>query len=310
MHDVLLFYSSRVKDNTFNMLYRGPSESTQRRWAGQRQKVTFGADGQRNPTVVEDKTKSPGVPLDDVWDIPIIAPSAKERLGYPTQKPIALLERIIKASSDHDDVVLDPFCGCGTAIDAARRLGRRWVGIDISSFAIDLIRERRLQDTAIPAEGIPFDLESARKLATEQPFNFESWAVTRLRGFVPNIKQIGDGGLDGRATLAQVPENFNSRLALAQVKGGKYTLSVLRDFVGVTHRDKAAIGCFITLEPITSRAARQEVLEMGKIRVSGYTYPRMQLWSIREYFDGNLPMMPIMNDPYTGKPQFQPDLFR
>ena len=256
-------------------------------------------------------TESQGSLIQDViTDIKPIGAHAKERLGYPTQKPIALLERIIRGSSDYDDIVLDPFCGCGTAIDAARRLGRRWIGIDISSFAIDLILERRLQDKTIPAKGIPSDLASARKLAAEQPFNFESWAVTRLRGFVPNIKQIGDRGLDGRATLAQTPEGFNSRLALAQVKGGKYTLSVLRDFVGVMHRDKAAIGCFITLEPVTSRAARQEVLEMGKIRVSGYTYPRLQLWSIQEYFDGNLPMMPIMNDPYTGKPQFQSDLFR
>ena len=234
----------------------------------------------------------------------------KEKLGYETQKPVGVLRRIIETSSNPDDVVLDPFCGCGTAIDVARRIGRRWVGIDISSFAIDLIRGRRLQDKTIPAKGIPFDLESARKLAAEQPFNFESWAVTRLRGFAPNTKQVGDRGLDGRATLAQEPENINSRLALAQVKGGKYTLSYLRDFVGVTHRDKAAIGCFITLDPITSRAARQEVLGMGKIRVSGYTYQRMRLWSIQDYFDENFPMLPIMNDPYTGKPQRQHDLFR
>ena len=256
-------------------------------------------------------TESQGPLIQDVVvDIPPIGAHAKERLGYPTQKPIALLDRIIRDSSNEGDIVLDPFCGCGTAIEAARRLGRRWIGIDISSFAIDLIRERRLQDKTIPAEGIPYDLESARKLAAEKPFNFESWAVTRLRGFAPNVKQIGDGGLDGRATLAQLPEKFDSRLALAQVKGGKYTPSYVRDFVGVMHRDQAAIGCFITLEPITSRTGKQEALGMAKTRVSGYTYPRMQLWSIREYFDGNLPMMPIMNDPYTGKPQLRLDLFR
>ena len=256
-------------------------------------------------------TESQGSLIQDVIsDIKPIGAHAKERLGYPTQKPIVLLERMIHASTNPGDVVLDPFCGCGTSIDAARRLGRRWIGIDISSFAVDLIRERRLQDKTVPAKGIPYDLESARKLAAEQPFNFESWAVTRLRGFAPNTKQVGDRGLDGRATLAQEPENINSRLALAQVKGGKYKLSYLRDFVGVTHRDKAAIGCFITLDPITSRAARQEVLEMGKTRVSGYTYQRMRLWSIQDYFDENFPMLPIMNDPYTGKPQRQQDLFR
>ena len=148
-----------------------------------------------------------------------------EELGYPTQKPLALLKRIIQASSNPGDLVLDPFCGCGTAVDAARRLGRQWAGIDISSFAIDLILEKRLKDKAIPTKGIPYDLQSAKKLANKQPFNFESWAVTRLPGFAPNAKQIAEGGVDGRATLATKPDDYDSRLALAQIKGGKFSLS-------------------------------------------------------------------------------------
>ncbi len=106
----------------------------------------------------------PGKPLQDLWsDIPPVGPAARERLGYPTQKPVALLERIIAASSNEGDLVLDPFCGCGTTIDAARRLKRRWCGIDISAFAVDLVKERRLKDPTIPTLGIPADLESARK---------------------------------------------------------------------------------------------------------------------------------------------------
>ena len=251
-----------------------------------------------------------GLLLSDVWaDIDPINSQASERLGYPTQKPCSLLERIIKASSNEGDIVLDPFCGCGTTIEAARTLRRQWAGIDISSFAIDLIRDKRLRDPTISTKGIPTDLASARKLATEKPFDFESWAVMRLPGFHPNTKQVGDGGVDGRATLATKPDNFDSRLALAQIKGGKFSLSALRDFVGVTNRDKAALGCYVTLDPVGTSASRIEIANAGKISVSGYPYPRMQLWPISHYFEQRLPNMPIMNDPYSGKPMAQGTLF-
>lgn len=252
----------------------------------------------------------PGPRTQSIWDdIPRIPNTSRERLGYATQKPLALLERIIKASSNPDDLVLDPFCGCGTAIEAAQRLGRRWVGIDISSFAIDLIREQRMRDLSIPVQGIPLDLTSAKKLAREQPFNFESWAVTRLPGFAPNTRQVADGGVDGRATLAVKPDDIDSRLALAQVKGGKHSLSALRDFIGVTDRDKAALGYFVTLDPFTTSAARQAVADVGKVRVHGQEYRRMQLWSIQDYFENRLPRMPIMMNPYTGKQLNERSLF-
>ena len=245
----------------------------------------------------------PGVPLQDLWtDIRPISSQAKERLGYPTQKPLALIERIIYASSNPGDIVLDPFCGCGTAVDAARRLDRRFVGIDISSFAIDLIRERRLQDLSIPAYGIPVDMASAAKLAREKPFDFESWAVMRLAGFVPNTQQVADGGVDGRATIWEKPDNDDSRLALAQIKGGRFSLSALRDFTGVRHRTKAAMGCYVTLEPVRTAGARAEAANQGSLSISGTSYPRLQLWSIKDYFAGRSPSLPLMADPYTGKP--------
>ena len=266
------------------------------------------ASGKRYKRMVDD-VLAKGKPVDTVWDIPILNAAAKERLGYPTQKPLALLERIVKASSNEGDLVLDPFCGCGTAIEAAQRLGRRWAGIDISSFAIDLIREQRLRDPSIPVQGIPLDLTSARKLASEQPFNFESWAVTRLPGFAPNTRQVADGGVDGRATLADRPENLNSRLALAQVKGGRFSLSTLRDFIGVTDRDRAVLGYFVTLEPVTTSAARQAIAGIGKVRVRGQEYRRMQLWSIKDYFEDHWPRMPVMMNPYTGKQLNERSLF-
>ena len=229
-------------------------------------------------------------------------------MGYPTQKPLALLERIVKASSNEGDIVLDPFCGCGTTVEAAKNLNRQFVGVDISSFAIDLVRDRRLKDQSIPVYGIPYDLISAEKLAREKPFDFESWAITRLPGFVPNTKQVADGGIDGRAYLADMPIDWDSKLALAQVKGGKFSLSGLRDFIGVTKRDQAALGCYVTLKPVKTKSAKMEMINTGKIQVGISSYPRMQTWSIQEYFDDRLPRLPTMNDPYTGKTML-PELF-
>ena len=252
-----------------------------------------------------------GVALTDVWsDVMSFQQhsSSGERLGYPTQKPLALLERILRASSASGDTVLDPFCGCGTTIEAARRLGRRWIGVDISAFAIDLVRERRLKDARIPAFGIPGDMESARMLARERPFDFESWAVTRLPGFAPNARQRGDGGVDGRATLAVRPDTHESRLALAQVKGGRFGLEQLRAFMNAMERDRAALGCFVTLDPVASPTARREAAAMGEVMIGAARYPRMQLWSVRQYFDGRMPPLPPMTDPFTGGPMAQPEL--
>ena len=248
-----------------------------------------------------------GNPIQDIiGDIRPISSQAKERLGYPTQKPVALLERIVQASSNEGDVVLDPFCGCGTAIEAAQKLGRQWAGIDISPFAIDLIRSRRngLKDVVIQTDGIPTSLLSARMLARDKPFAFESWAVCRLPGFAPNEHQVGDGGIDGRGRLAEQPEDFPSRLALAQVKGGKFNASQFRDFKHVLERDKAAVGCYLTLDPIP-QAARADAKQYGSLKVSGQRFDRLHPFSIRDYFEKRPPALPAMLDPYTGKPVYQ-----
>lgn len=244
-----------------------------------------------------------GRPVQSLWDdINQINSQSRERLGYATQKPLALLERVVSSSSNKGDVILDPFCGCGTTVEAAHKLGRPWIGIDISSFAIDVIRERRLQDATIPAYGIPYDLAGASKLARERPFAFETWAVTRLNGFVPNTKQVADGGVDGRGTVWEQPDGDLTRLALAQVKGGAFSLGNLRDFNHVIGRDRAALGCYLTLDRVDTHAARTETAGMGTVRVGGMAYPRMQRWSMAEYFDKLPPVLPLMADPYTGKP--------
>ena len=298
MHDVIFRYSKGDKV-VWNQLYEPLAESTLKSDGGKKIKNVFNADGRR---VRGQKTgeDSPGAPMRDTWNIGILAPTAKERLGYPTQKPLALLDRIVKASSNEGDIVLDPFCGCGTAVEAARRLNRRWAGVDISSFAIDLVRQR-LKDESIPVKGIPADLESARKLAREKPFEFESWAVTRLPGFAPNTKQVADGGVDGRGMLFDQPDDWESRLALAQVKGGKFSAGALRDFIGVVERGKAAIGRFITLDPVGSADARSRAAELGSIAVRGQSYRRCLLWSMDDYFNNRPCPLPPMTNPYTGK---------
>ena len=331
-HDVLLYYLVG-EQFTFNKEYLPLDDKTIKRYDkidadGRRYKIYRNKkDGtERFSYLKEDR----GAPVSNVWkDIPSFQKvnNTGEYLGYPTQKPKKLLERIISASSNVGDIVLDPFCGCGTTIDAARNLKRRWVGIDISSFAIDLVKNRRLNDPDIPVQGIPFGMTSAKQLATDNPFNFETWAISRIPGFIPNTKRVGDGGIDGRASLYQRPDQQSSppphparsvrnslpisysNLALAQVKSGKFNLSALRDFIHVLDREKAAIGVYITLESITSKQARAEVANVGAVSVNGHEYRRLQLWSISDYFEDILPKLPIMNDPYTGDPLVQRSLF-
>ena len=259
------------------------------------------------------KPTGKGIPVEDTWncyaadvlDSIMIKSFSREKLGYPTQKPVALLERIIRASSNEDELVLDPFCGCGTAVVAAHNLGRRWIGIDISATAIDIIRERRLEPASVtaPAFGMPQALADARKLAAEKPFDFERWAIQRVPGLAPNERQRGDGGIDGQGTLASAPEGHMSRRVLAQVKGGRFSLSQFRDFLHVVERGEAACGVYITLDTVTSRQARALAAEQGDVTISGSagSFPRVHLWSVADYFEGNLPALPPLADPYTGK---------
>ena len=250
-----------------------------------------------------------GVPVEDTWncssadvlDSIMIKSFSTEKLGYPTQKPVALLERIVKASSDRGEIVLDPFCGCGTTVDAANRLGRRWIGIDISLFAIDLIKNRRLKDKRIPVNGIPLDMDTARTMARTRPFDFEKWAVARIPGLVPNARQTRDRGIDGRGYMLNPPDG-SPGLVLAQVKGGKFHMSQLRDFLHTVSREKAALGVFITLDRVASRAARAEARGAGDVAMGASRWPKVQLWSVADWFDRREPDLPPLADPFTGKP--------
>src|SRR5437899_362697 len=190
----------------------------------------------------------PGVLAGTVWtDIDPINSRAQERLGYPTQKPEALLDRIIKASSNEGDLVLDPFCGCGTAIAVAERLKRRWIGIDITYLAINLV-QRRLRDhfasDLSPYEviGAPTDLKSAEELARISPYQFEWWAVDLVDARpAKDFRKGADTGIDGYINFFD-DKSGQAKQVIVQVKSGYVGVNHVRDLKGVLEREKAPIG--------------------------------------------------------------------
>jgi len=198
----------------------------------------------------------PGVPLQDVFDdIRPLHNLSAERLGYPTQKPVALLERIIQASSNPGDIVLDPFCGCGTTIDAAEKLGRKWIGIDVTQLATSLIKSR-LRDTyggkiEIVTVGEPTTPNEAATLAEEDKYQFQWWALGLVGARPVEQKKGADHGIDGKILFRDDPNAAKPEQIIIQVKGGKTGVKDVRDLRGVLDREKAAIGVLISLQDST-----------------------------------------------------------
>ena len=233
-----------------------------------------------------------GIPVGDTWDdIPIAA--GKERLGYPTQKPLALLERIIQASSNEGDVVLDPFCGCGTAIAAAQKLNRSWIGIDITHLAVALMKNRlKTAFNILPGQdyqvvGEPVDVGSARALAEQDRFQFEFWAMSLLEAFPREQKKRGaDQGVDGVVYFIDGPRRAVNK-AVVQVKSGRVSSPLIRDLVGTVEREKAAMGLFITLEEPT-RDMRTEAVSAGFYHSDLWQtdYPKIQIRTVGELLEG------------------------
>ena len=240
--------------------------------------------------------ESPGVPLQDIiYDIRPIGAHAKERLGYATQKPLALLERIISASSKEGDLVLDPFCGCATTIEAAHRLGRRWVGVDIAIHAVKRVASVRLGDRLGLREGVEYDIqgvprnvEGAKDLWRRDPYHFQKWAVEQVDGFV-TTRRAADGGVDGRLYFA-LPNEPDLQSMVIQVDGGaNVPVSKLRDLHGVMEAQQARMAGFIVLEPLGERKRRnfeQYMAQAGDLDVLGTKYPRMQLLNVEEIIAG------------------------
>jgi DNA modification methylase len=240
----------------------------------------------------------PGVPLQDAWDdIGPIAAQAKERLGYPTQKPLALLARIIAASSNPGDVVLDPFCGCGTAVDAAERMGRRWIGIDITSLAIGVI-EKRLDDRYEAADfrvrGMPGSVDEAADLARRDKFQFQWWAAGRL-GALPydgRNRKGADGGIDGIIPFYD-DATGRAKRCIVSVKGGRNVgAEDIRALVGTVEANDAQTGVFLTLTAPT-RPMLREAAKAGLYQSPlGQGYPRIQILTVEDILNDRLPNLP------------------
>lgn len=269
------------------------------------------------PTYRQYLERSPGMLLQDIWayhphthgvlygtnesideDVRwLTAQGDDERLGYPTQKPVALLERILLASSGPGDVVLDPFCGCGTAVHAAQKLGRKWIGIDITHLAIGLI-ERRLKDAfpgiTFEVHGTPKDLDGARDLMRRDAFQFQWWAVSLIDAQPYAGKKKGaDGGIDGLIYFRS--DAKTTERAVVSVKGGdNIGVPMIRDLKGVLDREKAPIGVFLTLaaptKPMVTEAASAGFYELG-----GRQYPRLQIFTIEDALKGARPAIPLVD---------------
>jgi site-specific DNA-methyltransferase (adenine-specific) len=226
-----------------------------------------------------------GKQVGTVWtDIERLTNTTQERLGYPTQKPVALLERIIAASSNEGDLVLDPFCGCGTTVHAAERLGRRWIGIDITHLAIGLI-EKRLRDAfpgiAYAVHGVPQDIAGARDLAARGKYHeFEKWALSLIAAQPGNLGRKGaDRGLDGRLYFGAK----GMGLGIVSVKAGENVgVAMVRDLKGVMEREGAGVGVLLTLTPPT-RPMVQEAASAGLHEEPGFApVPRLQIVTVEE----------------------------
>jgi site-specific DNA-methyltransferase (adenine-specific) len=308
-HDIILFYTK--SDNYFfnpediRVPYAAATVERFKHYIGN-------VRGERDYGV--QKLKPGGKHPDDVFEIQPIAPSAKERLGYPTQKPEALLERIIKASSREGDWVLDPFCGCGTTVAVAERLNRNWVGIDITTLAINLIKHRlrhNFEDIRIFVDGLPKDLAGAKALFKKDPFEFEYWVLDLINAVPAQSKSKdqmrgADKGIDGVIKLFLGRNNGDDIIgnALVQVKGGKVQRADIATLKGDIEREKAQAGVFVTLEEPTQQM-RQEAVQAGdfKDNYSYKEYSKIQIITVKELLLGKKPDLPSSYKAYYKEAQ-------
>ena len=284
-HDTIFFYG-KTANSQYNRQYGPISEGTLKRFSSQTDEYgrQYRDIGGKRTYLDENKGRT----IPDWWnDIPAGSQMSKrERLGYPTQKPVSLLERIIKASSNEGDVVLDPFCGCGTAIDAAVRLNRRWIGMDITHLAVNVMKYRLLSEFGVdPATldvtGEPVDEAGAEALAEQDRYEFQYWALGKIGAQPLNDKKGADKGVDGIITFM---DNKKSKRIIVQVKSG----GVKRNDIATLHsdmqREKAEMAVFLTLKPST-KPMRDEAVSARYYtpeQSPGDKYRRIQILTIKE----------------------------
>lgn len=278
-HDILLFYTSgkHYQHNPLQerVYYDKPFFTTQKDEQGRHYADVY---------------------VRDTWDdIKPLINVSRERMGYATQKPVALLERIITASCPTDGVVLDPFCGCATTLEAAHNLGRRWIGIDIAIHAVKRIAKLRLEERLglvegqdFTIEGVPHTVEGAQDLWERDKYHFQKWAVESVDGFV-TTKRSADGGIDGRVYFA-LPGEPDLQSLVIEVKGGaNVSIRDLRALRGVLDNDSALIAGLIVMQPLGHRQHlnfEQFMADAGSLEVLGVRYPRLQLLTVDEILEG------------------------
>jgi DNA modification methylase len=314
-HDTILFYARDARQVVFTTQFRpyseryikhyyihddgdgrGPYQLQALKTYSADRFARLEADGRivkgrgRYPRFKDYLRDKPGVPVNDIWtDIEPVNPIAREKLGYPTQKPEALLERIIRASSKEGDVVLDPFCGCGTTVAAAQKLNREWIGIDITHLAINLIRVR-LRDTfgadaKFEVIGEPVTVEGAATLAAEDPYQFQWWALGLVGARPAEEKKGADRGIDGRLYFHDEGKGGKTKQVVISVKAGNTGPAHVRDLAGVLTRESAEIGVLITLHEPTP-AMRKEAASGGFYTSPWGKHPKVQLLTIADLLDG------------------------
>ena len=285
VHDTIFWYSKGEKWKFFPDAIRqkyAPSSLSRENYAANKSKISGGDSVQ-----LYDRGKFP-----ESWIyLPPIKGNSHEYLGYPTQKPEVLLERIIKASTNEGDIIADFFCGCGTTIAVAQKLHRKWIGVDISYLAINLVEQKRIKPLTKDyiVKGFPKDIASAERLAKEKPFQFEQWIVEYiLQGH--QTKRTGDGGFDGHLAL-----NLNRQklLCLIEVKGGSCTIKSLRAFNGIISINKGDIGLFICFSKWITSGMRRYCDELGYIKNGGQltvgNIPILELLTIEDILENRYP---------------------
>ncbi len=306
-HDTILFYS-KTDEYNFNQQFQSSENKKKKIEKGYqvnrpndvKQLIVYDRRKAKKKIkegdydVIVDREADSNVRMHDTWnDINIINSQAKERMGYPTQKPLALLERIIKGSSNEGDIIFDPFCGCGTTMEAAHKLNRQWIGIDMAIHAIKRVSAVRLQERCDLTEGVDYEisgipqtLEGANDLHKRDPYQFQKWAVEMVDGFV-TAKKSNDGGVDGRLYFQDSEDLKAMKL---EVKGTKQVrIESLRALAGVIDEKDFPMGGFITLKTL-GRIQKQHFQDFcwtkGTISIDGKQYPRLQVLSVSEILQG------------------------
>ncbi|MCL2039545.1 MAG: restriction endonuclease [Bacteroidetes bacterium] len=284
-HDVIFLYSKVPEQHTFNVIKEKSYKGIGYRTGNKKVELYDDNDGKGPYTLTYPK---------DWWQIPMMATSSKQRLNYPTQKPDALLERIIKASSNEGDIVADFFCGCGTAIAAAEKLNRKWIGVDINHLVISLIEEKRLKpiiadkkESKYQIIGFPKDIAGAEKLAKDNKYKFEQWVVEHIfKGH--QTKRTGDKGIDGYIAYNfhnTETKSIKKMLAIIEVKGGNVNISQIRAFKNSIENDfKADFGLFIAFDKYITDGMRKEANDLGFVNTDDLDISTLQFARLKKMY--------------------------